>query len=219
MSYRIGMTCRVWIAVMVLLVGVCGARGQERKPNILMIMGDDIGSRNPELLQPRGHGISHAQHRPHRGGGRAVHVLVRPAELHGRPHLDGHNLKPFFYGEAKGSPRKGVHVLERRGAAVAVRLLDIKMHFLIQEHKSWDVRRRNFTSRRIPLAFNRRSDPFERADESVTPFETSNQMYFIEPGRAVVAKWMESFKEFPPRQKPAKYNVDEVARLPCAAIW
>ena len=42
------------------------------------------------------------------------------------------------------------------------------------------------------------------------PFETSNQLYFTVPGQAVVAKWLESFKEFPPRQKPASFNIDEV---------
>jgi arylsulfatase len=60
--------------------------------------------------------------------------------------------------------------------------------------------------------FNLRSDPFERADESALPFETSNQLYFIVPGQVVVARWLESFKEFPPRQKPASYNLDEVMR-------
>jgi len=29
-------------------------------------------------------------------------------------------------------------------------------------------------------------------------------------GTALVAQWLESFKEFPPRQKPASFNLDEV---------
>ena len=65
---------------------------------------------------------------------------------------------------------------------------------------------------RIPLVFNLRSDPFERADESGMPFETSNQLYFIIPGQVVVSKWLESFKEFPPRQRPASYNIDDILR-------
>jgi hypothetical protein len=30
------------------------------------------------------------------------------------------------------------------------------------------------------------------------------------PAQAVVAQWLESFKEFPIRQKPASFNLDEV---------
>ena len=63
---------------------------------------------------------------------------------------------------------------------------------------------------RIPLIFNVRSDPFERADESMMPLETSNQLYFIVPCQAVVGKLLETFKEFPPRQKPSSFNVDAV---------
>jgi arylsulfatase len=32
------------------------------------------------------------------------------------------------------------------------------------------------------------------------------------PIQAYVAKWLESFKEFPQRQKPASFNLDEVMR-------
>jgi len=30
------------------------------------------------------------------------------------------------------------------------------------------------------------------------------------PAQAVVAKWLESFKEYPIRQKPASFNLDQV---------
>jgi arylsulfatase A-like enzyme len=127
-------------------------------------------------------------------------------------HLDGHNLLPFFKGEAKESPRKNFVYWNDEGQLCAIRVLDLKIHFLIQEHKGWDVWRRQFTSLRIPLVFNLRSDPFERADESMIPFETSNQLYFIAPGYAVVTKWLESFRDFPLRQRPAKSNIDDVVR-------
>jgi len=37
---------------------------------IMMIMADDIGRFKVKRLQPRHHGLSHAQHRSHRQGGR-----------------------------------------------------------------------------------------------------------------------------------------------------
>ena len=42
------------------------------------------------------------------------------------------------------------------------------------------------------------------------PFQTANQLYFIVPAQAVVARWLSTFKEFPPRQKSASFNVDAV---------
>ena len=30
------------------------------------------------------------------------------------------------------------------------------------------------------------------------------------PAQAAAAQWLSSFKEFPPRQKPASFNLDEV---------
>jgi arylsulfatase A-like enzyme len=127
-------------------------------------------------------------------------------------HLDGYNLIPFFKGDVKESPRKEFIYWNDDGQLCAVRVGPIKIHFAIQKHKGLDIWKREFTTLRLPLVFNLRSDPFERADESAEPFETSNQLYFTVPGQAVVAKWLESFKEFPPRQKPASFNIDEVIR-------
>jgi hypothetical protein len=110
----------------------------------------------------------------------------------------------------KESPRHEFLYWNDDGQLCAVRVMNIKMHFAIQEHKGLDIWKREFTTLRLPLVFNLRSDPFERADESAMPFETSNQLYFTVPGQAVVAKWLESFKEFPPRQKPASFNIDAV---------
>ena len=30
------------------------------------------------------------------------------------------------------------------------------------------------------------------------------------PAQVYVSKWLESFKEFPPRQKPASFGIDQV---------
>jgi arylsulfatase A-like enzyme len=125
-------------------------------------------------------------------------------------HLDGYNLLPFFKGEVKESPRKEFMYWTDDGELCGIRLGNIKLNFLQQLHKGIDVWTREFTNYRIPRAYNLRSDPFERADESGMPFQTSNQLYFIVPAQAVVAKWLSTFKEFPPRQKSASFNVDAV---------
>ena len=78
-----------------------------------------------ERLQPRDDGLPDAQHRPHRAGGRALHRLVRRAELHRRarrlrhrPVADPHRTDQ---GRAAGGGHRpaGRRPLRRRGAEVA----------------------------------------------------------------------------------------------------
>jgi hypothetical protein len=35
-------------------------------------------------------------------------------------------------------------------------------------------------------------------------------MFYIVPAQAVVAQWIATFKEFPPRQKPASFSLEDV---------
>ncbi|AWN43069.1 arylsulfatase [Methylobacterium durans] len=130
-------------------------------------------------------------------------------------HLDGYNLMPFFQGSAKEGPRREFIYWNDDGALVAVRVGDWKVVFKAQEHEGIDVWRREFTNLRAPKLFNLRADPFERGDSSIE-YEKwfFDRAFVVVPTQAVVAKWLESFKEFPIRQKPASFNLDEVmARL------
>src|SRR5262249_4131245 len=61
------------------------------------------------------------------------------------------------------------------------------------------------------LGANLRSDPFERGDESILYDKWTADRVFVQvPMQALAAKWLESFKEFPVRQKPAAFNLDQV---------
>jgi arylsulfatase len=37
-----------------------------------------------------------------------------------------------------------------------------------------------------------------------------DRMFIIAPAGAYVGKWLQSFREFPPRQKPGSFNLDRV---------
>jgi arylsulfatase len=37
-----------------------------------------------------------------------------------------------------------------------------------------------------------------------------DRMYLIAPAGGYVAQWLQSFREFPPRQKPGSFNLDRV---------
>ncbi len=128
-------------------------------------------------------------------------------------HLDGYNLLPFFKGEVKESPRKNFLYWSDDGDMMAIRLGRFKIVFLEQEHHGLDVWRREFTKLRAPKLFDVLADPFERGDESVYYDDWFlHHVPWQYAATAVVAQWLQSFKEYPIRQKPASFNLDEVMR-------
>jgi arylsulfatase len=97
------------------------------------------------------------------------------------------------------------------GDLMGIRVRNWKASFMRQDHTGLDVWKREFTKLRAPDLYNLRSDPFERGPES---FEYGKWMaeraFLIVPAQAIAGKWLESFKEFPPRQKPASFSLSEV---------
>jgi len=71
-----------------------------------------------------------------------------------------------------------------------------------------------FVHLRTPKMFHLRRDPFERADENSNTYWDwlISHAYIMYAMQAVVAQQIGSFKQFPPRQKPASFNLDAVLR-------
>jgi len=126
-------------------------------------------------------------------------------------HLDGYNLMPFFKGEVKESPRKDFIYWNDDGQLVAIRVNEWKSVFLEQTNKGIGVWQGQFTNLRVPKLFNLRADPFERGDESIEYNKWTVERVFVQvPMQALAANWIATFKEFPVRQKPASFNLDQV---------
>ncbi len=126
-------------------------------------------------------------------------------------HLDGYNLGPFFRGEVKKPPRKEFLYWSDDGDLIALRYEQWKISFKEQEHTGFDVWKRQFTNLRVPQIYNIRSDPFERGPESMEyGVWQFHRVYLLVPAQVMVGQWLASFKEFPQRQKPASFNLDEV---------
>jgi len=126
-------------------------------------------------------------------------------------HLDGYNLMPFFKGEVKETPRKEFIFWNDDGQLVAIRYEAWKAVFLEQNNKGIGVWQGQFTTLRLPKLFNLRADPFERGDESILYNKWMADRAFVQvPMQSFAASWLQSFREFPPRQKPASFNLDEV---------
>ena len=126
-------------------------------------------------------------------------------------HLDGYNLIPFFKGEVKQSPRQEFLYWNDDGELVAIRVRDWKIVFKEQDNTGIGVWQGQFTDLRLPKLFNLRSDPFERADQSILYNKWMADRAFAQvPAQALVAQWLQTFQEFPIRQKPASFNLDAV---------
>jgi arylsulfatase len=126
-------------------------------------------------------------------------------------HLDGYNLMPALKGEAQW-PRRDFIYWTDDGSVAALRYDNWKMVFLEQRGHGFDVWQEPFVALRLPKLFNLRTDPFERADHEGMgyPQWRIDRAFLIAPAGAYVANWLQSFKEFPPRQKPGSFNLDRV---------
>jgi len=126
-------------------------------------------------------------------------------------HLDGYDLGPALKGEAPW-PRKEFIYWTDDGSVAALRYDQWKMVFLEQRGHGFDVWQEPFVKLRLPKLFNLRSDPFERADHEGMGYATwrIDRVYLLAPAGAYVAQWLQSFREFPPRQKPGSFNLDHV---------
>jgi arylsulfatase A-like enzyme len=128
-------------------------------------------------------------------------------------HLDGYNLVPYFKGEVKESPRKDFLYWSDDGDLFAVRVLDWKITFIEQYHEGFDIWIKDYERLRGAMVYNLRSDPFERGPNSFLYNDwLAHRAFIIVPTQAVVGKWLDSFKEYPIRQKPASFNLDDVMR-------
>jgi arylsulfatase len=130
-----------------------------------------------------------------------------------RVHLDGYNALSYVTGKAKTSPREGFIYFNDDGDLVALRWSNWKMVFMEQRRRgTLDVWAEPFVALRIPKLFNLRTDPFERADVTSNTYWDwyLRKSYMIMGGQALVARFAETFKEFPPRQKAASFTIDQV---------
>jgi arylsulfatase len=128
-------------------------------------------------------------------------------------HLDGHNLVPFLKGDVAKSPREGFIYWGDDGELLAIRAGNWKAVFLEQRNKGIKVWREPFSEMRAPTLFNLRSDPFEAGGDSLL-YEKwfVDRAFALVPMQAIAAKWLESFKEFPIRQKPASFSLEHVVQ-------
>ena len=126
-------------------------------------------------------------------------------------HLDSYDLGPALRGDAAW-PRKEFLYWTDDGSVAALRYGNWKVAFLKQTAHGLDVWIHPFEELRAPLITNLRMDPFELAQDIGMDYKRwfIENMFMIAPAATFVGRWLQSFREFPPRQKPGSFNLDRV---------
>ena len=127
-------------------------------------------------------------------------------------HLDGYDLMPALKGETQEWPRKEFLYWTDDGEACGLRYAHWKMVFMEQRAHGFDVWQDPMIVLRVPKLFNLRSDPFERGDREGMGYGRwrIDRIFLLPPAIGYVAGWLQSFQEFPPRQRPGTFNLNQV---------
>ena len=141
--------------------------------------------------------------------------LVNGCTVDSKPfhvHLDGYNQIPYLTGEVAQSPRNALVYFSDDGDVIAVRVGDYKFHLAEQRANTMRQWAEPFVKLRVPYIMHLRRDPFERAEFNSNTYldwfvDHVPQMYLMQ---AVIAGQIADFAKFPPRQRPASFNLDAV---------
>jgi arylsulfatase len=127
-------------------------------------------------------------------------------------HLDGYNLLPYFRGQTQEWPHKEFLYWSDDGDLMAMRYENWKAVFAEQRVDGFGVWSEPLVHLRVPMLFNLRSDPFEKAQHESEYYHDwlIRRVFLLVPAQEFVARWISSFKDFPPRQKPASFSIDQV---------
>ena len=128
-------------------------------------------------------------------------------------HLDGYNMLPLLTGQTKKNPRESFLYFNDDAQLVSLRYDNWKFVFMEQRQKgTMQIWAEPFTSLRVPKMFNLRTDPYEVADVTSNTYYDwlLDHAFLFVPAQTFVGNFITSFKDFPPRQKAASFNMDEV---------
>jgi arylsulfatase len=139
--------------------------------------------------------------------------LTKGFEANGKTfkvHLDGYNQTDLLSGKGPGA-RKEFFYFSDDGDLTGLRYERWKAVFMEQPAHGFGVWREPFTALRLPKMFDLRADPFERADIESGAYERwfIDRAYLLVPAQAVVAQFLATFRDFPPRQRPASFTVGQ----------
>ncbi|MGE0215053.1 arylsulfatase [Mycolicibacterium sp.] len=132
-------------------------------------------------------------------------------DKHFKVHLDAFNLLPYLTGEVDESPRKGFIYFSDDCDVLGFRFHNWKVVFQEQRCQgTLQIWAEPFVPLRAPKIFNLRTDPFERADVTSNTYYDwwLDHDYIAFYAGAIVTQFLETFKEYPPRQEAASFTIN-----------
>ncbi|SDO27050.1 arylsulfatase [Filomicrobium insigne] len=141
--------------------------------------------------------------------------LLQGVELNGRSYrnyIDGYDMLGYLSGEVEESPRKEFMYVNDDGQVVAIRYDAWKTVFLENRGQAFGVWREPFTELRVPLLFNLRRDPFERAQHNANIYNDwfLDRAFVLVPLQGLAAKFLQTMKDYPPSQTPGSFNLTKI---------
>jgi arylsulfatase A-like enzyme len=128
-------------------------------------------------------------------------------------HLDGYNMLDYWTSKTDKSPRTEFFYFSDDGDLTALRYENWKLVFAEQRVVgTLQVWAEPFVPLRVPKMFNLVTDPYERADTTSNTYWDwlLDRAFLAVPAQAYVAQFLETFKDYPPRQKAASFSIDQV---------
>ncbi len=127
-------------------------------------------------------------------------------------HLDGYNQLDYLTGKSGKGARPEFYYFSDDGDLMAFRNERFKVIFERQDAKGMAVWRQPMTSLRAPLLIDLKSDPYEEAWDNAANYEDwmIKRSYLVLPAVATVGRYLATYKDFPPRQRPASFSIDQV---------
>jgi arylsulfatase len=125
-------------------------------------------------------------------------------------HLDGYDQRDML--AAKGpDKRREFFYWTDDGNLAGLRFDQYKVVFMEQQAHGLEVWMQPLVPLRAPKIFNLRSDPLERAEHEAGGYDKwfVEHAFVLVPAQAIVGQHLATFKEFPPRQKPGSFSVDQ----------
>jgi arylsulfatase A-like enzyme len=151
------------------------------------------------------------------GNAEVVEQLKKGVELNGRTYknyLDGANQLDYISGKTPDSARVNFNYVNDDGQIVAMRYEAWKAVFLENRGQAFEVWREPFTELRVPLLFNLRRDPFEKAQHNSNTYNDwfLDRVYILGPMQRVAGQFLMTMKEYPPSQTPGSFNLEGIQK-------
>ena len=152
--------------------------------------------------------------------------LKEGVELNGRRYknyIDGYNMLDYLSKagrfktideDKKACPRKAFIYVNDGGNVAAIRVADWMAVYLENRAKQLQIWREPFIELRMPLLFNLRRDPYERAQHNSNTYHdwVIDRAFMFGPMQVVASNFLKTLREYPPSQTPGDWSLSTLEK-------